>query len=38
MFGFSSYHILLTALGLAIVLAYWLPRFVSGGSRRRRRC
>ena len=30
MFGFSSYHILLTALGLAIVLAYWLPRFVSG--------
>jgi len=30
MFGFSSYHILLAALGLAIILAYWLPRFVSG--------
>jgi NhaP-type Na+/H+ or K+/H+ antiporter len=29
-FELSSYHILLTALGLAIILAYWLPRFVSG--------
>jgi NhaP-type Na+/H+ or K+/H+ antiporter len=30
MFEISSYHILLAALGLAIILAYWLPRFVSG--------
>lgn len=30
MFEFSSYHVLLSALGLAIILAYWLPRFVSG--------
>lgn len=30
MFGFSSYHILLAALGAAIILAYWLPRFFSG--------
>lgn len=30
MYGLSPYHVLLTALGLAIVLAYWLPRFVSG--------
>lgn len=30
MFEFSSYHILLAALGGAIILAYWLPRFVSG--------
>jgi sodium/hydrogen antiporter len=30
LYGFSSYHILLAALGVAIVLAYWLPRFVSG--------
>lgn len=29
MFGFSSYHVLLAALGVAIILAYWLPRFVS---------
>lgn len=30
LFEFSGYHILLAALGLAIILAYWLPRFVSG--------
>lgn len=30
MYEFSGYHIFLAALGLAIVLAYWLPRFVSG--------
>lgn len=30
MFEFSSYHLLLAALGTAIVLAYWLPRFFSG--------
>jgi NhaP-type Na+/H+ or K+/H+ antiporter len=30
MFELSSYHFLLAALGLAIILAYWLPRFISG--------
>lgn len=30
MFEFSSYHVLLAALGLAIILAYWMPRFLSG--------
>ena len=30
MFDFSSYHVLLVALGVAIILAYWLPRFISG--------
>lgn len=30
MFEFSSHHILLAALGVAIILAYWLPRFFSG--------
>lgn len=30
MFELSSYHVLLSALGLAIILAYWLPRFFSG--------
>jgi NhaP-type Na+/H+ or K+/H+ antiporter len=30
LFEFSSYHVLLSALGLAIILAYWLPRFFSG--------
>lgn len=30
MFELAPYHVLLTALGLAIILAYWLPRFVSG--------
>jgi NhaP-type Na+/H+ or K+/H+ antiporter len=29
-FGFESYHILLAALGLAIILSFWLPRFLSG--------
>src|SRR5687768_4812808 len=26
----SSYHLVLAAIGLAIILAYWLPRFFSG--------
>ena len=30
MFELSRYHLLLAALGLAIILAYWLPRFFSG--------
>lgn len=30
MFEFSGYHLLLTAFGLAILLAYWLPRLFSG--------
>ena len=30
MFGFESYHVLLTAIGAAIIFAYWLPRFISG--------
>lgn len=30
MFEFSIYHIALVAVGGAIVLAYWLPRFFSG--------
>lgn len=30
MFGFETYHITLAGLGLAILIAYWLPRFVSG--------
>lgn len=30
MFGFEPYHVLLAALGAGIILAYWLPRFVSG--------
>ena len=30
MFGFESYHILLAATGIAIILSYWLPRFLSG--------
>jgi len=29
-FGFESYHILLAALGLSIILSFWLPRFLSG--------
>jgi NhaP-type Na+/H+ or K+/H+ antiporter len=29
-FQFESAHILLATLGVAIILAYWLPRFVSG--------
>ena len=30
MYEFSSYHILMAAAGLAIIAAYWLPRFFSG--------
>ena len=30
MFEFIPYHLLLVALGGAIILAHWLPRFVSG--------
>ena len=30
MYGFEAYHVLLAALGAGIILAYWLPRFVSG--------
>jgi len=30
LFELSRYHLLLAALGLAIILAYWLPRFFSG--------
>ncbi|HEY9217541.1 MAG TPA: cation:proton antiporter [Phenylobacterium sp.] len=30
MFEFSTYHLALAALGTAIILAYWLPRFFSG--------
>jgi NhaP-type Na+/H+ or K+/H+ antiporter len=30
LFGFDTYHVLLAALGTAIILAFWLPRFVSG--------
>ncbi|NVD45701.1 sodium:proton antiporter [Altererythrobacter sp. HHU K3-1] len=30
MFGFEPYHILLAAVGVAIIAAYWLPRFLSG--------
>jgi NhaP-type Na+/H+ or K+/H+ antiporter len=30
LFEFSSYHLLLAALGVAIILAHWLPRFFSG--------
>lgn len=30
MFEFAGYHALLAALGVAIILAYWLPRFFSG--------
>jgi NhaP-type Na+/H+ or K+/H+ antiporter len=29
-FELSGYHLILAGLGVAIVLAYWLPRFVSG--------
>jgi NhaP-type Na+/H+ or K+/H+ antiporter len=28
-FEFSPYHLLLTVMGMVIILAYWLPRFVS---------
>ncbi|WP_126172493.1 cation:proton antiporter [Altericroceibacterium xinjiangense] len=30
MFGFETYHVLLAAVGTAIILSYWLPRFLSG--------
>lgn len=30
MFGIAAYHVLLAALGVAIVASYWLPRFFSG--------
>jgi NhaP-type Na+/H+ or K+/H+ antiporter len=30
LYGLEAYHILLAALGLAIILAFWLPRFISG--------
>ncbi|HYI89591.1 MAG TPA: cation:proton antiporter, partial [Beijerinckiaceae bacterium] len=30
MFALDSYHILLAALGISIILSFWLPRFVSG--------
>jgi NhaP-type Na+/H+ or K+/H+ antiporter len=30
MFEFSAYHIVLLGAGAAIILAYWLPRFISG--------
>ena len=30
MFEIAPYHVILLALGLIIVVAYWLPRFVSG--------
>jgi NhaP-type Na+/H+ or K+/H+ antiporter len=29
-FGFESYHVMLAALGASIILAFWLPRFLSG--------
>jgi NhaP-type Na+/H+ or K+/H+ antiporter len=29
-FEFDPYHVLLAALGISIILAFWLPRFVSG--------
>ena len=30
MFEFSSYHIVLTIVGCAILLSHWLPRWISG--------
>lgn len=30
MYEISGYHLLLAAFGTAIIMAYWLPRFVSG--------
>jgi sodium/hydrogen antiporter len=30
LFGFEAYHVLLAALGVSIILSFWLPRFVSG--------
>ncbi|MES2903618.1 MAG: cation:proton antiporter [Pseudomonadota bacterium] len=30
MYEISPYHLLLAAFGIVIILAYWLPRFISG--------
>ena len=30
MFGFDPYHVLLATAGLAIMVSYWSPRFISG--------
>ncbi|MEM8826431.1 MAG: sodium:proton antiporter, partial [Pseudomonadota bacterium] len=30
LFGFAPYHVLLAGCGFVIILAYWLPRLVSG--------
>ncbi|MES2493963.1 MAG: cation:proton antiporter [Pseudomonadota bacterium] len=30
MYGFDTYHLVLIALGASIVLAFWVPRFLSG--------
>ncbi len=30
MFEFSPYHMALAVLGCGLIVAYWLPRFVSG--------
>ncbi|NNC73280.1 MAG: sodium:proton antiporter [Sphingomonadaceae bacterium] len=30
MFGLAPYHVLMVAMGVAIVVSYWLPRFFSG--------
>jgi NhaP-type Na+/H+ or K+/H+ antiporter len=30
LFEFQPYHVLLAALGVSIILAFWLPRFLSG--------
>lgn len=29
-FGFEGYHVAMAAIGAAIILAYWIPRFLSG--------
>lgn len=29
-FGFESYHVVMAAIGGVILLAYWIPRFLSG--------
>lgn len=29
-FGFSTYHVAMVALGSGIILAFWLPRFLTG--------
>ena len=29
-FGFEAYHVAMAAVGAGIILAYWIPRFVSG--------